>query len=58
MGPDPLDSVVDHRLQVHGLEGIRVIDSSIFPAIMGGNTTTPTYMVGEKGADMIKADWK
>ncbi len=58
MGPDPMDNVVDHRLKVHGLEGIRVIDSSIFPAIMSGNTTAPTYMVGEKGVDMIKADWR
>jgi choline dehydrogenase-like flavoprotein len=58
MGPDPATSVVDARLRVHGLQGIRVIDSSIMPNICGGNTTAPTIMIGEKGADMIKADWR
>lgn len=58
MGPDARDSVVDARLRVHGLQGLRVVDSSIFPAIPGGNTTAPTYMVGEKGADMIREDWR
>lgn len=57
MGPDPADSVVDARLRVHGLQGLRVIDCSIFPSIPGGNTTAPTYMVGEKGAAMLQEDW-
>ncbi|MBB1077510.1 GMC family oxidoreductase N-terminal domain-containing protein [Rhodoferax sp. 4810] len=52
------DSVVDARLRVHGMQGLRIVDSSIFPKIMGGNTMTPSIMVGEKGADMIKEDWK
>lgn len=58
MGPDPLDNVVDARLRVHGMAGLRVIDSSIMPSICGGNTTAPSYMIGEKGADLIRQDWQ
>ncbi|MCF8469427.1 MAG: GMC family oxidoreductase N-terminal domain-containing protein [Parvibaculum sp.] len=57
MGPDARDSVVDARLRIHGMEGIRVVDSSIMPKIVGGNTMAPSIVIGEKGADMIKADW-
>ena len=56
MGQDPSSSVVDERLRVHGVAGLRVIDASIFPAITSGNTNAPTMMVGEKGAAMILAD--
>ena len=56
MGPDPATAVVDHRLRVHGLEGLRVIDASIFPTITSGNTNAPTAMVAEKGAAMLLAD--
>lgn len=56
MGPDKATSVVDERLRVHGLQGLRVIDSSIMPTICGGNTNAPTIMIGEKGADLIKQD--
>lgn len=58
MGPvtDPM-AVVDHELRVHGIEGLRVIDASIFPTITNGNINAPVIMVGEKGADMIKAQW-
>lgn len=57
MGQDAATSVVNERLQVHGLAGLRVIDSSIMPSIVNGNTMAPSIMIGEKGADLIKEDW-
>ncbi len=57
MGPDARHAVVDARLRVHGVRGLRVIDSSIMPTIVGGNTMAPTIMIGEKGADLIREDW-
>ena len=56
MGPDPTEAVVDHRLRVHGLARLRVIDASIFPAVTSGNTNAPAIMVGEKGAAMVLED--
>jgi len=56
MGPDPATSVVDARLRVHGVAGLRVIDASIFPAVTSGNTNTPTTMVAEKAADLIREE--
>ncbi|MEO7853625.1 MAG: GMC oxidoreductase, partial [Rubrivivax sp.] len=56
MGPDAEQAVVDARLRVHGLAGLRVIDASVFPSITSGNTNAPTIMVAEKGADMVLAD--
>jgi choline dehydrogenase len=56
MGPDPALCVVDARLRVHGVTGLRVIDASIFPRLVAGNTNASAIMVGEKGSDFILAD--
>ena len=56
MGPDPASAVVDSRLRVHGIKGLRVVDASIFPNITAGNINAPVMMVAEKGAAMIRED--
>ena len=53
MGPDPASSVVNGRLRVHGLEGLRVCDASIFPNIVSGNTNGPVIMAAARAADLI-----
>ena len=54
MGQDPM-AVVDDQLRVHGLQGLRVIDASVMPAVTSTNTNAPTIMIAEKGADLLKA---
>ncbi|MET9250422.1 GMC family oxidoreductase N-terminal domain-containing protein [Nonomuraea sp. NPDC003709] len=56
MGADPM-SVVDHRLRVHGLSGLRVIDASVMPTMVSGNTNAASMMIGEKGAALVIADF-
>ena len=55
MGRDPAHSVVDANLKVHGLDGLYVVDASVFPTVTSGNTHGPTTMVAHKGADAILA---
>jgi choline dehydrogenase len=55
MGSDPM-AVVDDRLRVHGIPGLRVIDAAIMPTITSGNTNAPVIMIAEKAADLIKQD--
>lgn len=56
MGPDPAQAVVDPRLRVHGLSRLRIVDCSVFPAIVSGNTNAAAIVTGAKGAELILAD--
>ena len=56
MGPDPATSVIDARLRVHGVAGLRVVDASSFPNLIAGNTNAPAILMGWKGAELILQD--
>ncbi|MFN3971404.1 MAG: GMC family oxidoreductase [Gemmobacter sp.] len=56
MGSDPATSVVDAHLRVHGLDGLRVIDASVFPNLIAGNTNAPAIMTGWRGAALLAED--
>lgn len=58
MGPywDP-EAVVNPQLMVYGITGLRVIDASIMPNLVSGNTNAPTIMIGERGSEIIKEYW-
>ena len=56
MGPEIGSAAVDARLRVHGIEALRVVDASVFPRIVSGNTNAPTMMVAAKGAALVLDD--
>lgn len=57
MGHDE-GAVVDDQLRVHGIENLRVIDASIMPTIVSGNTNAPVYMIAERGAELVASGWR
>lgn len=57
MGDNELDSVVDGRLKVHGVDGLRIVGSSVLPTSAGGQSNAATLMVAERSSDFVKSDW-
>ena len=56
MGVDEM-SVVDPKLRVRGIDGLRVCNSSVMPSLVGSNTNAPTIMIGEKAADLVRGNY-
>lgn len=56
--PSDVEAVVNDKLQVYGIRNLRVVDASIMPRIPAAHTNAATFMIGEKGADMVKDFWK
>ena len=56
-GTCAMSKVLDHRLKVFGVEGLRVADASVMPETVSGNTNAPVVMIAEKASDMIREDW-
>lgn len=56
--PSDPGAVVDARLRVYGVQGLRVVDASVMPTIPSGNINAPVIMIAEKAADLIKEDWR
>lgn len=58
MGPkDDLEAVVDNNLKVYGINRLRIVDTSVIPITLTAHTVAAAYMIGEKGADIIKIAW-
>ena len=57
MGVNDNMAVVDNNLKVHNVKRLRVVDASIMPTLVGGNTNAPTIMIGEKASDIILKEW-
>jgi choline dehydrogenase len=56
MGPDKTCSVVDARLKVHGIDGLRVADASVMPFVVSGNLNGPSMMIGQRASEIILSD--